>query len=120
MVTVLVPLPRFYNPDAAGNRRPMEDEKFTMTAEEVARRFGGGVLWLFPEGSGPSGYWWNRGILSTDILAMLKVDVPDTEENRSWFQIYAEDVLMERFKQEAIYLKFYGGGAGVTTVTVIR
>jgi len=98
----------------------MEHEKLTMTAEEVARRFGGGVLWLFPEGSGPSGYWWSRGILSTDVLAVLEVDIPDTEEARSWFKTYAEKVLMERFEQEAIYLKFYGGGSSVETVTVSK
>lgn len=118
VVTVLVPLPILYNPDPAGNRRPVEDEKLRMAAEELARRFGGGVLWRFPEGSAPTGFWWNRGILDIDTLAMLEVDVPDTEESRAWLEAYAENVLMERFEQEAIYLKFYGAGAAVTTVTV--
>lgn len=80
LVTVLVPLPVFYNPDATGKRRPMEEEKLTATAEEVARKFGGAVLWRFSEESGPRGYWWNRGILDIDVLAMLEADVPDTTE----------------------------------------
>ncbi len=120
VVTVLVPLPMFHNPDSAGNRRPMEDEKFAMTAEEVARRFGGGLIWRFPEGVAPRGYWWNRGILDVDVLAMLEVDVPDTKETRAWLAAYAENVLIERFEQKTIYLKFYGGGAAVTTLTVSK
>ncbi len=120
LVTVLVPLPVFYNPDATGNRRPIEEEKLTATAEEVAREFGGAVLWRFSEGSGPRGYWWNREILDIDVLAMLEVDVPDTRESRSWFEAYAETVLMDRFEQEAIYLKFYGGGAAMETMTVSK
>jgi hypothetical protein len=52
VVTVLVPLPMFYNPDETGHRRPIEDEKFTLTAEEVARRFGEGERFgNFPEES---------------------------------------------------------------------
>ncbi len=38
-VTVLLRLPLFYNPDAAGHRAPVEDEKFLDTADEIARRF---------------------------------------------------------------------------------
>lgn len=120
VVTVLVPLPMYYNPDETGHRRSIEDEKFALTAEEVARRFGGGTLWKFPEGVAPRGYWWNRGILSTDVLAMLEVDVPDTHENRIWLQRYAAEVLIERFEQDAIYLKFYGGDAAMATTTVSK
>lgn len=41
-ITVLLRLPVFYNADAAGYRAPVEDEKFLDTADELARRFGGG------------------------------------------------------------------------------
>ena len=37
-VTVLLRLPLFYNPDASGHREPVEDAKFLVTAEEIARR----------------------------------------------------------------------------------
>lgn len=46
-VTVLLRLPLFYNPDASGYRAPVEDDKFRKTAEELARRFGGGTLFVF-------------------------------------------------------------------------
>lgn len=49
LVTVLLRLPLFYNPDAQGKREPVEDEKFVRTAEEVAEQFGGGTL-RFPGG----------------------------------------------------------------------
>jgi hypothetical protein len=119
LVTVLVPLPEFYNPDETGYRRRIEEEKFTATAEEVARRFGGGVLWRFPEGTAPRGYWWNKRLLNIDILTMLEVDIQDVEEDRRWFERYASEVLTERFQQKAIYLKFYGAG-GLTTITAYR
>jgi hypothetical protein len=51
---------------------------------------------------------------------MLEVDIPDTPENRTWLQRYAAEVLIERFEQEAIYLKFYGGDAATATTTVSK
>ncbi len=47
LVTVLLRLPLFYNPDAGGHREPVENESFMRTAEEIAQRFGGGTLFLF-------------------------------------------------------------------------
>jgi hypothetical protein len=47
-ITVLLRLAAFYNPDAAGYRAAVEDEKFLDTADELARRFGGGTLFVFP------------------------------------------------------------------------
>ena len=43
-----------------------------------------------------------------DVLALIEVDVPDTEETRAWLRSYARDVLCQRFRQEAVYLKFVG------------
>jgi len=34
--------------------------------------------------------------------------MPDTAESREWMRGYARDVLRERFRQKAIYLKFVG------------
>jgi heptaprenylglyceryl phosphate synthase len=44
LVTVLLRLPLFYKPDASGQREPVENEKFMRTAEEIAQRFGGGIV----------------------------------------------------------------------------
>jgi hypothetical protein len=106
-VTVLLRLPVFYNPDAHGHRAPVEDEKFLETADEIARRFGGGTLFVSRHDP-PRGFWWDQGIVDRDVLALLEVDVPDTNESRAWLRAYARDVLLERFRQRAIYLKFVG------------
>ncbi len=106
-VTVLLRLPLFYNPDASGYRAPVEDDKFRKTAEELARRFGGGTLFVF-RSEPPRGFWWDKGVLDRDVLALVEVDVPDTAETRAWLRAYARDVLRQRFQQKAIYLKFVG------------
>ena len=106
-VTVLLRLPLFYNPDAAGQRAPVEDEKFRDTAHEMAQQFGGGTLFIFRHDV-PRGFWWDQGIVDRDVLALLEVDVPDTAESREWLRAYAREILLERFRQRAIYLKFVG------------
>jgi hypothetical protein len=106
-VTVLLRLPVFYNPDAALHRASVEDDKFLNTADELARRFGGGTLFVFRRDQ-PRGFWWDQGIVDRDVLALIEVDVPDTTESREWLRAYARDVLRERFRQRAIYLKFVG------------
>jgi len=106
-VTVLLRLPVFYNPDAAGRRAPVEDEKFVETANELARRFGGGTLFLF-RNDVPRGFWWDEGIVDSDVLALIEIDISDTAESRRWMRAYAREVLLERFRQKAIYLKFVG------------
>ncbi len=78
-----------------------------MTMQEIAARFGGGALFRFSEGN-PKGYWWDRGFIDEDVLAVLEVDVADTEESIAWLRQYARDVLLRRFEQRAIYLKIIG------------
>ena len=106
-ITALIPLPLFYNPEPSGKRRPVEDEKFVRTAEEIAGIFGGGTLYRF-ERESPRGFWWNAGVVSDDVLALLEVDFPDTTANRAKLISYARDVLKKRFEQDAIYVKFVG------------
>jgi len=106
-VTVLLRLPLFYNPDASGYRNPVEDGKFLDTADEIARQFGGGTLFVFRRDP-PRGFWWDEGFVDRDVLALIEVDVPDSMESREWLRAYARDVLRGRFLQKAIYLKFVG------------
>ncbi len=56
--------------------------------------------------SPPVGFWWNQGVVETDVLAILEVDLEDTEENRRRLESYAKEVLLSRFQQKAIYIKF--------------
>jgi hypothetical protein len=37
-----------------------------------------------------------------------------------WFEEWAADKLVDRFQQAAIYVKFYGGGASVTTRLITK
>ena len=106
-VTVLLRLPLFYNPDATGARAPVEDEKFLGTADELAQQFGGGTLFIFRHDA-RRGFWWDQAIIDRDVLALIEVDVPDTEDARVWLRAYARNVLCPRFRQKAIYLKFVG------------
>jgi hypothetical protein len=105
LVTVLLRLPLFYNPDASDRREAIEDEKFRRTAEEIAERFGGGTLFVFRRDE-PHGFWWDQGLVERDTLALLELDAPDTVETRDWLRTYARSVLLERFRQRAIYVKF--------------
>lgn len=106
-ITVLLRLPLLYNPDAFGHREHVEEEKFLDTADEIARQFGGGTLFVFRHDP-PRGFWWDEGFVDRDVLAVIEVDVPDTTEAREWLRGYARNVLRERFRQKAIYLKFVG------------
>ena len=45
-------------------------------------------------------------IVHQDVLALLEVDIPDTLESRAKVRSYARDVLIRRFRQDAICLKF--------------
>ncbi len=109
IVTVLIPLPVFHNPDEQGNREPIEDEHFVQTAEEITKMFpdGGGTLSIF-RGGQVRGFWWDRGVVDKDVLALLEVDLEDTPANRERVTAYAKEILRERFRQKAIYVKWIG------------
>jgi len=102
VVTALVVLPLFYNPDELGQRRPVEREKFNKTLREVGRKFGGGAFHGYPQ----IGIWASHGIIYEEEVGVLEVDIPDTEQDRTRLVEYAKRVLLQRFDQEAIYIKF--------------
>ena len=106
-ITVLIPLPLFFNPDAQGVREPVNDAELIAVAIEITQKFGGGILHRFKDES-PRGFWWSKGVLSQDEMCAFEVDILDTEENRRWMKSYAKNVLLKRFRQDAIYLRFIG------------
>lgn len=107
VVTVLIPLPLFLNPDEHGKREPVDDEDFVRTGEEITELFGGGTLWVFRDGQA-RGFWWDGGTIDRDSLAMLEVDIEDTAANRAKLKGYVKHVLKKRFRQKAIYVKWVG------------
>jgi hypothetical protein len=48
LLTALIILPVKYNPNVQGIQKPIEDEKFIKTAEEIAKTFGGGTIHRYP------------------------------------------------------------------------
>lgn len=107
VVTALIPLPLFLNPDEHGKREPVDDEDFVRTGEEITELFGGGTLWVFRDGQA-RGFWWDHGTIDRDNLAMLEVDIEDTAANRAKLKAYVRHVLKKRFRQTAIYVKWVG------------
>src|SRR2546427_6147326 len=119
ITTVLIPLPLFYNEDSSGQRTSIEDSKFVETAMELVSHFQeGGALWKRPPEAAPHGFWWDRGIVERDVLAFIELDIRDTRANRAWLKRYARDVLLPRFEQRAIYLRFFPASRTVVTEKV--
>lgn len=106
-LVALVVLPQQYNPKADGHRRRIEEGKFTKSMKEIAARFGGGVLWRFGSDA-PRGFWWDRGVLYEDEIAVVEVDIWNNEASKEQLIEYARDILCKRFRQKAIYVKFLG------------
>lgn len=106
-ITLLMPLPKYYNPDKKGERQPIEDEKFDLTAREVTEHFQGGAV-VHPFYGEAIGFWWNRGFVGNDVLLILEADIPDDVESREWVKSYAKNILLKRFRQKAVYWKFVG------------
>ena len=106
IITLLMPLPTYYNPDTQGVRKPIEKWKFTRTAEEISKHFDAGAELQVFRRDKPHGFWWDRGLLAEDVLAYISADLPDTEETREWVKTYARTKLIARFQQDAIYLRW--------------
>lgn len=104
MMTVLMPLPLFYNPDKRGRRKPVEDEKLVRTAEEITKMLGGATLHCHRRGR-PRGFWWDRGFVDFDVHALVEIDAPATPAVLGRLKSYARRVLLKRFDQKAIYMK---------------
>lgn len=107
MVTALIPLPLFYNPDKRGTCKPVEEGKFVRTGEEIAAKFGGCCFHDRRHGEA-IGFWWDKGIVYKDVHMLVEVDIPNTKTQRAALESYARDVLLKRFRQKAIYIKFVG------------
>lgn len=107
LTTALILLPVEYNADEAGRREPVEDEKFWVTVQEVTRelRVEGGTIQVYRDGN-VRGIWWDKGVVDRDTHAVIEIDIEDTAESREALRLYVERVLIDRFRQKAIFIRF--------------
>ncbi|MBI4552266.1 MAG: hypothetical protein HY710_08385 [Candidatus Latescibacteria bacterium] len=87
-------LPLYYN-----DGRPIEEEKFVETDEELVQAFGA----TSTETVIVSGRWVYQSTLYEDRLIRVRIDTADTPENRTFFRQYKE-TLKTRFAQEDIWI----------------
>lgn len=104
-VTSLILLPLFFNPDDPEPAAPIPDDLFVQTGHELAERFGGATLHVHRDAP-PRGFWWSHGVIYQDELAVVEVDIDDTPEARIALKSYVRTVLIPRFRQKAIYVRF--------------
>ena len=106
VVTALIPLPTFYNRDESGERQPVEDEKFEESAGELAMLTEeGGTIHVYRDGN-VRGVWWDKGVLDHDTHAVIEIDFHDSPAMREALENHIRAVLVPRFEQKAIYLKY--------------
>ena len=87
-------LPRQFNDGS-----PIPDALIIETVLEVESQFGA----VSSETQIIRGYWQHEGQPHRDELARIFVDVPDTQENRQFFQEFKER-LKTRFRQIDIWM----------------
>ncbi len=90
-------LPRRFN-----DQQPVPDDLLIETVLELERQFGA----VSSETQIIRGLWQHEGQSYRDELARVNVEVPDTPENRQFFQDYKEQ-LKARFRQIDIWLTTY-------------
>ena len=87
-------LPRRYN-----DQQPIPEELLVNTLLELENQFGA----VSSESQVIHGRWRNEGQSYRDELVRVFVDIPDTPENRQFFEQYKEQ-LKTRFKQIDIWM----------------
>jgi hypothetical protein len=96
MCTLVLLLPRFYNPDSTGARRKIELHKWKITIREIERIFPGYQRFRVKG--------WNREDNVRDHLYRFEVDLFITRKMASLIRDW-KSVLARRFKQREIYIR---------------
>jgi hypothetical protein len=94
--TLVLLLPRFYNPDSTGSRRKIELHKWKMTIREIEQIFPGHQRFRVKG--------WNHEDNVRDHLYRFEADVLITREKVSLLRRWKR-VLARRFEQREIYIK---------------
>lgn len=102
MVAAQIFLPEYYNIGSAGRRLKIEERKYKETAEELTTIFGGGTWYKDRKGS-----WLGKtGKIHEDRIRVFEIDMIDSIRNKRRIKNYITEILVARFDQEAIYLRF--------------
>jgi hypothetical protein len=94
MVRFEILLPLYYN-----DGRPVEQEKFLETDEELVARFGA----TSTDSVIVSGHWVYLSTVYEDRLVRVRVDAPDTPDSRAFLRT-CKETLKRRFGQEDIWV----------------
>ncbi len=103
--TVLILLPTKYNPDEKGERRQVPIGDVQKTAVEILEKIG---LISTVDPLPKVGLWKRLGIIDEivkDINVTLELDKVSVAKQRKLIK-YCRDVLLERFQQDAIHMRF--------------
>lgn len=104
--TVLIILPKYYNPDASGRRKKIERWKIDLTCREIVDKMivlwgeGGCTLDMHPR----KGYWGKkRGVPFKDDVVTIEIDnIPDSPGLDGLVKAYLGRVLCDRHCQMAM------------------
>jgi|GEM_PF-1265173 len=103
--TVLIMLPTKYNPDDKGQRQPVPIGDIQKTAIEILEKFDQcSTIDPFPK----VGLWKKAGIIDEvieDVNVTIELDNVSMKKKEELVK-YCRDILLERFKQEAIHMRF--------------
>jgi hypothetical protein len=102
-LTLVVLVPRFYNPDRQGFRKPVEPEKLVETEREMLDYFSGYQKFLIEGGYRDPG----TGEEFYDALIRFEIDAECESGNRAFLNAWKQ-TLEERFQQRCIYMKLVG------------
>jgi len=116
-LTACIILPLFHNADSRGRRKPVPQKDFEKTGVELADLFGGCSS---APGSAFTGYWKSEtGKPMQDENTYLEVMELGPWDLKSVHD-YCRDTLLDRFKQEAIMVKFMAPGTFGGLVTKVE
>lgn len=103
--TALILLPVEYNPDKKGKRGQLPIKYFQDTAVEISTLFKKYKLGCTIDPYPKFGIWAKLGIIYEDVNVILEINsLPRIEKKR--LIKYCKGKLLDRFKQEAILVKF--------------
>jgi len=103
--TVLILLPTKYNPDEKGERQQVPIGDVQKTAVEILEKLG---LLSTVDPLPKVGLWKRLGILDEivkDVNVTLELDKVSLKKKAELI-MYCQDVLLERFQQDAIHMRF--------------